>query len=97
MFDSRGRWVRPPANWGHPDKALHNHQFLAAFEVCMKRLKPALAEVFALKELSDLSITDICKELGITATNCSVMLYRARMGLRGCLDSQWAGGNTKDT
>lgn len=93
LFDARGRWVRSPGDWGNPDKALHNHQFLEAFEVCLERLKPALARVFALKEFSGLSNEEICNQLGITATNCGVMLYRARMGLRRCLEGQWAGGN----
>ena len=93
LFDARGHWVRPPRDWGDPDKALHNDQFLDAFEVCLSRLKPALAQVFALKELSGLSNEEICNELDITATNCGVMLYRARMGLRRCLDVRWPGGN----
>ena len=28
-------------------------------------------------------------ELGITANNCHVMLFRARMLLRSCLDTNW--------
>ncbi len=35
---------------------------------------------------------DICQELGITSNNCGVMLYRARMQLRECLDRQWFKG-----
>ena len=93
LFDARGHWIRPPGDWGNPDKALHNHQFLDAFEACLRRLKPALAQIFSLKELSGLSNEEICNELDITATNCGVMLYRARMGLRRCLDVQWSGGN----
>ena len=97
LFDARGSWVRSPRDWGNPDKTLHNHQFLEAFEVCLGRLKPAFARVFALKELSGLSNEDICNELGITATNCGVMLYRARMGLRRCLEVRWPGGNVEET
>jgi RNA polymerase sigma-70 factor (ECF subfamily) len=37
-------------------------------------------------------VEDICAELGITATNCGVMLYRARMRLRDCLDRNWFAG-----
>jgi len=35
---------------------------------------------------------EICKALGITATNCWVLLYRARMSLRECLQTTWFGG-----
>lgn len=97
LFDGRGHWIRPPQDWGNPDKALHNHEFIAAFEACLERLKPALAQVFALRELAGHSNEDICKELGISATNCGVMLYRARMGLRRCLEVRWPGGNPGET
>ncbi|VAW75163.1 RNA polymerase ECF-type sigma factor [hydrothermal vent metagenome] len=97
QFDARGYWVRPPRNWGNPDETLHNRQFLDVFETCLQRLKPALAQVFALKELSGLSNKEICNELDITTTNCGVMLYRARMGLRHCLDAKWSGDDPRET
>jgi RNA polymerase sigma-70 factor (ECF subfamily) len=93
LFDARGHWLHPPQDWGNPDKALHNHQFIAIFAHCLEHLKPAHAQIFSLKELAGQSIDEICKELDITATNCSVMLYRARMGLRRCLEIRWAGNN----
>jgi RNA polymerase sigma-70 factor (ECF subfamily) len=96
LFDARGHWIRPPQDWGSPDKALHAHQFIEVFEHCMGHLKPAHAQIFSLKELVGQSIDEICKELDITATNCSVMLYRARMGLRRCLELRWAGSNQEE-
>ena len=32
---------------------------------------------------------EICTELGITANNCWVLIYRARMSLRECLEKRW--------
>lgn len=96
LFDTRGQWVHPPQDWGNPDKALHSHQFIEIFEHCMGHLKPAHAQIFSLKEIVGQSIDEICKELDITATNCSVMLYRARMGLRRCLEVRWTGNNQED-
>jgi RNA polymerase sigma-70 factor (ECF subfamily) len=96
LFDTRGQWLHPPQDWGNPDKALHNHQFIEIFEHCLGRLQPAHAQIFSLKELAGQSIDEICKELDITATNCSVMLYRARMGLRRCLELRWAGNNQEE-
>jgi RNA polymerase sigma-70 factor (ECF subfamily) len=93
LFDARGRWIHPPQDWGNPDKTLRNHQFIEAFEHCLGHLKPAHAQIFSLKELVGQTIDEICKELDITATNCSVILYRARMGLRRCLEVRWAGDN----
>jgi RNA polymerase sigma-70 factor (ECF subfamily) len=96
LFDARGHWLHPPQDWGDPDKALQNHQFIEIFAHCLERQQPAHAQIFSLKELAGQSIDEICKELDITATNCSVMLYRARMGLRRCLEIRWAGNNQEE-
>jgi RNA polymerase sigma-70 factor (ECF subfamily) len=38
-----------------------------------------------------LDTSEICKELGVTSTHCWVLLYRARMALRECLQKNWFG------
>ena len=35
---------------------------------------------------------EICKEEEISASNCWVMLHRARLALRECLDRNWFQG-----
>jgi RNA polymerase sigma-70 factor (ECF subfamily) len=52
-------------------------------------LRGRQAEVFMLREIDGLSTEEICNELNITATNSWVILYRARLGLRGCLEENW--------
>ncbi len=47
------------------------------------------SEAFILREMDGLSTEEICKELDITATNSWVILYRARMLLRQCLEANW--------
>ncbi len=42
-----------------------------------------------LREVLELETDEICKELAITANNLWVMLYRARMSLRQCLEQNW--------
>lgn len=93
LFDARGHWIRPPQDWSNPHQTLENREFMEAFTYCMERLKPLLARIFALRELIGETTEEICNELDITTTNCGVMLYRARMGLRRCLEIRWAGGN----
>jgi RNA polymerase sigma-70 factor (ECF subfamily) len=45
-----------------------------------------------MREWLEKEVDEICGELGITANHCSVLLYRARMQLRGCLSSHGVGG-----
>jgi len=42
--------------------------------------------VFLMREHLGFETDDICKELAITPTHCWVLLYRARMALRQCLE-----------
>ncbi|MEO8187151.1 MAG: sigma factor-like helix-turn-helix DNA-binding protein, partial [Burkholderiaceae bacterium] len=54
-------------------------------------LPAGLARIFMMREWLEYETDEICKELGITSTNCFVMLFRARMRLRECLEMQWFG------
>lgn len=90
VFDAKGRWDDTmPGDWGAPETALEQKQFWEVFERCCRSIPPQTAQVFMLREVMGDSIEEICKNLGITATNCSVMLYRARVRLRQCLEAQW--------
>lgn len=89
LFDERGHWQEPPEAWPAPDGALQEKQFLAALERCLQGLPPRTAQAFLLREHMGLETAEICKELGVTSTHCWVLLYRARMALRECLDRTW--------
>ncbi len=91
LFAADGHWRDFPAQWGNPDAALENSRFWVAFEECALRLPTRTAKVFMMREIMDMPTEEICKELGITATNCWVMLHRARLTLRECLELQWFG------
>ena len=51
-----------------------------------------LARAFALREIDELDSEEVCKILGITATNLGVMLYRCRMQLRRCIERKGFAG-----
>ena len=46
-----------------------------------------------MREVMELETDEICKELAINANNLWVILYRARMALRQCLEQNWFAGN----
>lgn len=92
LFAQDGHWREPPAAWQQPEKCLEQRQFFEALQMCVDRLPPRVARVFMMREWLDTDVDDICTELDITATNCGVMLYRARMRLRECLALNWFAG-----
>lgn len=92
LFDERGHWAAPNVpEWAKPEAAMSNQQFWQLFEQCLTRLPVKTAQAFMMREVMGLDITEICNSLTITTTNCSVLLYRARMGLRTCLNEKWFG------
>lgn len=91
LFKADGHWQNFPADWGDPGNALENKRFWETFEMCARLMPVKTARVFMMREVMELSTEEICKELDITATNCWVMLHRARLSLRECLETKWFG------
>ena len=91
LFAEDGHWVDPPAAWSDPDASLEQKRFFAALEACLERLPQKIAQAFMMREHLGLETAEICKELAITPTHCWVLLYRARMALRECLEKDWFG------
>ena len=91
LFDSQGHWQadQRPADWGSPHEALHQQQFWRVFEVCLEGLPGNQARVFMMKEFIELDADEICTAVGITTSNLNVMLHRARLRLRECLENNW--------
>jgi RNA polymerase sigma-70 factor (ECF subfamily) len=90
FFNENGKWRIQPTNWGiNPGKALEQKEFMDAFYKCLSRMPQRLAEAFVHREVDGLNTEEICKVMHITASNCWVMLYRARMLLRRCIETSW--------
>jgi RNA polymerase sigma-70 factor (ECF subfamily) len=87
LFDESGHWRDAPTDW--PETVLQQKEFLAALEGCLQKLPARTAQVFLMREHLGYETPEICKELGLTATHCWVLLYRARMALRECLEKGW--------
>jgi RNA polymerase sigma-70 factor (ECF subfamily) len=98
LFRDNGHWqpAAVPATWDQPEAAFERAEFWTVFEDCLRTMPARLAETFVLREVMGESIQDICKNLECTETNCSVMLFRARLRLRGCLEENWFGGSSED-
>ena len=89
-FDEKGGWKVGPAKWSvNPRELLEQKEFWKVFYRCLSKLSGRLAQVFAFRELEGLSSEEIRKILNISATNSYVMLYRARMRMRDCLEVNW--------
>lgn len=89
VFDDRGMWKEPAASWGDPSEALESAAFWVVLEICARVMPESQYRVFVLRELDELETSEICATLEISPENCHVLLHRARMRLRLCLDKKW--------
>lgn len=91
LFDQKGMWRldERPADWGDPEDALRGKDFWRVFEACLEGLPPRQARVFMMREFIELETDEICAAVEITVTNLNVMLHRARLRLRECLENKW--------
>ena len=80
-----------PKAWDTPEANLVSKEFQHVFKDCLGRLPEKIGQVFVLREIDGVTSDDICKDLGVSANNLWVMLHRARMGLRRCLEVHWFG------
>jgi RNA polymerase sigma-70 factor, ECF subfamily len=91
LFDQNGRWHDDfrPSDWGDPELSFSNRQFWQVFETCLDRLPESSARIFMMREMLGFETDEICTELNISSANCWVILHRARMSLRLCLNERW--------
>jgi RNA polymerase sigma-70 factor (ECF subfamily) len=91
LFDSHAPhvWRGGPQLWTDPAKAWEQTAFFDMVDFCLHRLPPSTARVFVMRELFEMEAHEICDELSITQNNLGVLMYRARMALRHCLELNW--------
>lgn len=91
MFDHKGHWQsgRQPSAWGDPEGSTRDRQFWRTFEACLDNLPGDQARVFMMREFVEMDSHEICRIVDITLSNLNVMLHRARLRLRACLENHW--------
>ena len=94
LFNRRGHWTDAarPGSWADPEASFEQQQFWKVFEACLDHLPAKTARVFMMREFLGFETDEICKEAGISTSNCWVVLHRARLGLRTCLETNWFAG-----
>lgn len=91
LFDTKGFWhtEERPADWDKPMEAVKSDHFWLVFDTCLNDLPESQAQVFMMREFIELESDEICDTLDISTSNLHVLLYRARLRLRECLENNW--------
>lgn len=91
LFDERDHWQSGcyPASWSMPAEEVKNSQFWKIFEICLEGMPAKHSRFFMMREFLELDTQEICDSTGVSVSNLNVILYRARMRLRECLENNW--------
>ena len=96
LFDEQDKMKQAPSGWlPNPGELLEKKEFWAVFQGCQHKLPKAAGDAFTLKEMDKLDSKTICETLGITKSNYWVLMHRARLLLRQCLEENWFNPRNK--
>jgi RNA polymerase sigma-70 factor, ECF subfamily len=89
----RDSWIDElgPREWSSPGASLDSEVFWRAYRDCSSKLPKNVAAVFNLREVDGFDGKEICAMLNVSESNLWVMLHRARMALRRCMEVNWFG------
>lgn len=95
LFRGRGVWREPPGRWARSDPAgpAEREEFWAVLHGCLRKLPTRLHDAFTLRYLDRAAGEEVCRELGLSASNLYVMLHRARLRMWHCLSRNWFGAD----
>lgn len=92
MFNRFGKWKKFPRRWYiDPQDSTMESEVLPALQRCLEALPESQRQAFALSVMDDQKSEEVCKTLEVSATNLYVLLHRARLRLRDCLEKKGIG------
>jgi len=83
----REHWPEPFVCTG--GDVLENKEFMRILQTCLQKLPSLWMSVFRLKHMDDEKTEDICKALRLSPSNYWVIIHRAKVNLRSCLQKNW--------
>lgn len=94
FFDSENNyhWTKDnkPKDWGvNYTDTIETKEFYKVLSGCKDGLQEQQQAVFVMKHMEDLSTKDICKVLNISSSNYWVLMHRAKLQLRKCIEKNW--------
>jgi RNA polymerase sigma-70 factor (TIGR02943 family) len=87
-----GHWINDngPKEFGIEDKdRLVSREFELIMQKCLQKLPALWMSVFTMKHIDEEATEIICTELKVTAANFWVIIHRAKLNLRACLQRNW--------
>lgn len=90
-FNDEGAWSegRKPKDWHPANTPVERKEIQKIINWCKNHLKELQQHVFTLKYMEDMDSVEICKVLNISSSNYWVLIHRARLQMRDCVEKNW--------
>ena len=88
----KGMWsmdARPKAWNTDYQTPVEQAEFYEILNGCIGKLPETTGTVFSMKNMEDMDAKEICKELNISSSNYWVLMHRAKLQLRECMEKNW--------
>jgi len=87
---TNGHWLRDAAShtWD-ADAGVDEEEFGRVLQGCIEKMPPKLAPVFIARFLDDEDSETICKVHNLSPSNYWVIMHRAKLLIRACLEKRW--------
>jgi RNA polymerase sigma-70 factor (ECF subfamily) len=90
--DGHWRQEEYPSPWNaRADDVMEQQELAEAMQHCQQKLPTRHGAVFVLRFVEELTAEEICQELSLTPANYWVIIHRAKLHLRKCLEKNWFG------
>lgn len=92
FFHENGHWKKEhsPQQFGLEDfDPLAHKELNQVLQQCMKKLPSLWLSVFTMKHMDDEATDFVCTELRLSQANFWVIIHRAKLNLRACLQKNW--------
>ncbi|MFK8037201.1 MAG: sigma-70 family RNA polymerase sigma factor [Crocinitomicaceae bacterium] len=80
---------RPGGRLSEIDLEIENNELKTAILQCVDNLPEKYKSVFVDKMIDEKDSDEVCKENNITPSNFWVIIHRAKMQMRACLEKSW--------
>lgn len=91
LYNADGAYTEAVPAWQQPDNRTEQKQMMTVLDRCLACLPRQTGRVFMMREWLGFETAEICQRAGISADNCRMVLHRARMALRQCMQRDWIG------
>jgi len=89
--EANGHWNEEtlPKDWAAAENNFDTKEFYKALEICLETLPEKWKGTFTMSLLDDADAKSVCKEMDLSSSNFWVIMHRAKLQMRACLEKNW--------